>query len=50
MYWLTMGMSQQVRAKKLFPAFRKYLDRTDNSVEEIVREHRLLHIHLRDYI
>jgi len=38
MHWLTMEMSQQVRAKKLFPAFRKYLDRTDNSVEEIVKD------------
>jgi len=38
MHWLTMEMSQQVRAKKLFPAFRKYLDRTDKSVEEIVTD------------
>lgn len=38
MHWLTMQMSQQVRAKKLFPAFRKYLDRTDLSVEEIVKD------------
>lgn len=38
MHWLTMKMSQQVRAKKLFPAFRKYLDRTDDSVEEIVTD------------
>ena len=36
MHWLTMQMSQQVRAKKLFPAFRRYLDKTDLSVEEIV--------------
>ncbi|MFK5604897.1 DUF262 domain-containing protein [Haloferax volcanii] len=38
MHWLTMQMSQQVRAKKLFPAFRKYLGQTDLSVEEIVRD------------
>ena len=38
MHWLTMEMSQQVRAKKLFPAFRKYLDQTDNTVEEIVKD------------
>jgi|AntDeeMinimDraft_4_1070355.scaffolds.fasta_scaffold00326_20 uncharacterized protein with ParB-like and HNH nuclease domain len=38
MHWLTMQMSQQVRAKKLFPAFRKYLDRSEQSVEEIVKD------------
>lgn len=38
MHWLTMRMSQQVRAKKLFPAFRKYLDRTEQSIEEIVKD------------
>lgn len=37
MHWLTMQMSQQVRAKKLFPAFRKFLDRTDLMVEEILQ-------------
>lgn len=37
MHWLTMQMSQQVRAKKLFPAFRKFLDRTDLTVEEILQ-------------
>ena len=37
MHWLTMQMGQQVRAKKLFPAFRKYLDRTDLSTEEILQ-------------
>lgn len=37
MHWLTMQMSQQVRAKKLFPAFRKYLDRTDLTVEETLQ-------------
>ncbi|QSG16346.1 DUF262 domain-containing protein [Halapricum desulfuricans] len=38
MHWLTMKMRQQVRAKKLFPAFRKYLDRTDHTTEEVVRD------------
>ncbi|MFC7027195.1 HNH endonuclease family protein [Halomicroarcula sp. GCM10025710] len=37
MHWLTMQMGQQVRAKKLFPAFRKFLDRTDLSTEEILQ-------------
>lgn len=37
MHWLTMEMGQQVRAKKLFPAFRKYLDRTDHTTEEILQ-------------
>jgi hypothetical protein len=37
MHWLTMQMGQQVRAKKLFPAFRKFLDRTDLTTEEILR-------------
>jgi hypothetical protein len=37
MHWLTMQMSQQVRAKKLFPVFRKFLDRTDLKVEEILQ-------------
>lgn len=37
MHWLTMQMSQQVRAKKLFPAFRKFLDRTDLTVEDILQ-------------
>lgn len=37
MHWLTMQMSQQVRAKKLFPAFRKFLDRTELSTEEILQ-------------
>lgn len=37
MHWLTMQMNQQVRAKKLFPAFRKFLDRTDLKVEEILQ-------------
>lgn len=37
MHWLTMQMGQQVRAKKLFPAFRKYLDSTDLSVEEVLQ-------------
>ena len=37
MHWLTMQMGQQVRAKKLFPTFRKFLDRTDLSTEEILQ-------------
>lgn len=37
MHWLTMQMGQQVRAKKLFPTFRKYLDRTDLTTEEILQ-------------
>jgi uncharacterized protein with ParB-like and HNH nuclease domain len=37
MHWLTMQMGQQVRAKKLFPAFRKYLDRTDLTVKEVLQ-------------
>lgn len=37
MHWLTMQMSRQVRAKKLFQAFRKFLDRTDLTVEEILQ-------------
>ena len=37
MHWLTMQMGQQVRAKKLFPAFRKFLDQTDLSTEEILQ-------------
>lgn len=36
-HWLTMRMSQQVRAKKLFPAFRKFLDTTDSAVEELLQ-------------
>ncbi len=36
MHWLTMQMGQQVRAKKLFPTFRRYLDRTDLSTEELL--------------
>lgn len=37
MHWLTMQRSQQVRAKKLFPAFRKFLDKTNLTVEEILQ-------------
>jgi uncharacterized protein with ParB-like and HNH nuclease domain len=36
-HWLTMEMGQQVRAKKLFPTFRKYLDQTDRTTEEILK-------------
>jgi hypothetical protein len=36
MHWLTMQMSRQVRAKKLFPTFRKFLDRTDLTVKQIL--------------
>lgn len=38
MHWLTMQMGQQVRAKKLFPAFRKFLDRTDLTTEEVLQD------------
>lgn len=37
MHWLTMQMGQQIRAKKLFPAFRKFLDRTDLTTKEILQ-------------
>lgn len=37
MHWLTMQMDEQVRAKKLFPAFRKFLDRTDLDTEEMLQ-------------
>lgn len=37
MHWLTMQMSQQVRAKKLFPAFRKFLEQTDLTTEEVLQ-------------
>lgn len=38
MHWLTMQMNEQVRAKKLFPAFRKFLDRTSLDTEEMLAE------------
>lgn len=38
MHWLTMRMGQQVRAKKLFPTFRKYLDQTDLTTKDIVQD------------
>jgi uncharacterized protein with ParB-like and HNH nuclease domain len=37
-HWLTMKMSQQVRAKKLFPTFRKFLKQTDADVPAVVKE------------
>lgn len=38
MHWLTMRTSRQVRAKKLFPTFRKYLDQTEMSTEELLQD------------
>lgn len=38
MHWLTMQTGQQVRAKKLFPAFRKFLDRTELNTEEVLQD------------
>lgn len=35
---LTMETGQQVRAKKLFPTFGKYLDQTDRSTKEILED------------
>lgn len=37
MHWLTMQMVDQVRAKKLFPTFRTFLDRTNMGTEELLQ-------------
>ncbi|MCF7889852.1 DUF262 domain-containing HNH endonuclease family protein [Candidatus Bipolaricaulota bacterium] len=38
MHWLTMKTAKQVRAKKLFPSFKKYLDRTNDDIEDLLKD------------
>lgn len=38
MHWLAMKTTSQVRAKKLFPTFKNYLDKTNDSIEEVLRD------------
>lgn len=38
MHWLTMKTTSQVRAKKLFDTFGKYLDNTDQSIEDVLED------------
>ncbi|MFB6200073.1 MAG: DUF262 domain-containing protein [Candidatus Nanohaloarchaea archaeon] len=38
MHWLTMRTADQIRAKKLFPEFRKFLKSTDQSIKEVLQD------------
>lgn len=38
MHWLAMKTTKQVRAKKLFPTFKNYLDKTEDSIEEVLKD------------
>lgn len=38
MHWLTMRTVRQVRAKKLFPEFQKYLKESDRAIEEVLQD------------